>query len=348
MSARRLLRPVPLLGCLIVLLGIALCLSVAVGAVDFPPGRILRIVSRAATGWPDRSWQPWEESVVLRLRLPRAVVGVLVGGGLALSGAVCQGIFRNPLADPGMIGITSGASLGAVAALYLGWAARWSIALPASAFAGALATTFLVWAVATRQGRGSVTSLVLAGVAVGSVAVALSSLILSWSLSYSDTGRQIVFWLMGGLEARTWFHVKIAAPFVLGGSLWMLLYARSLNVLATGEESALSLGIDVPVARRNMMVLASMVTGSAVAVAGSIAFVGLVVPHIVRRIAGPDHRLLLPASFLAGAVLLVSADIAARTLASPEELRLGILTTLLGGPFFMFLLLAGKKEFQAP
>ena len=330
------------------LMGVFLCLSVALGAVDFPLGRVAGILSHRVLGWPGPSWAPWEQTIVLQLRLPRALLAGLVGGALAIAGAACQGMFRNPLADPGLIGVTSGASLGAVAAIYWGLSARWGLALPAAAFAGALITALAVWAIGSRAGRASTTTLLLAGVAIGSIATAVAALILSRSLSYSDAGRQIVLWLMGGLEAKTWLDVGLAAPFVLGGALWMLFYARDLDALSTGEESALSLGVDVKAVRFSLLTLASLVTGAAVAVAGSIAFVGLIVPHVMRRLVGPGHRILLPASFLAGASLLTVADIGARTLAAPEELRLGVLTSLLGGPFFLFLLLRARKEVEVP
>lgn len=318
--------------------------AVAVGAVPIGVARASRILAHAAVGVPAVDWPPMDAVIVLKLRLPRVLVAALVGGALAVSGAVMQGVFRNPMADPGVLGVSSGASLGAVTALALGWATTSMLAIPGLAFVGAVGAAFVVYLIATSTGRTSVATLLLSGIAVGNLATALSALVLSLSVSQFEIGRQIALWLMGGLEGRTWWHVGIATPAILGGSLFLLPYARDLNVLTLGEEAALSLGVDVPRVRRDVLVLASAVTAAAVAVSGSIAFVGLVVPHILRLIVGPDYRALLPTSFLGGAILITGADWAARTLIAPQELRLGVLTSLLGGPFFIYLLIAQRRR----
>ncbi len=320
------------------LLAASLLVSVSFGAVDITLGQTLDILFRGAE---DGSW---EGTVLLDIRLPRALVGLMVGGGLALCGTVMQGIFRNPMADPGVLGVTSGAALGAVLALYTGLADAGPWMIPLAAFAIAVACAFLVYAIATSAGRTSMATLLLAGIAVGGTAISLTSFVLSLALADYETGSRMLFWLMGGLDARSWLHVRLAAPLILGGSALLCLYGRELNALATGEESALSLGVDVARARFVLILLSTTVTAAAVSVSGSILFVGLVVPHILRLAFGPDHRTLLPASFLLGGAFLTVTDLVSRKICAPEELQLGVITTLLGGPFFMFLLAAKRRR----
>ena len=291
-------------------------------------------------------WQPWEQVILFQVRLPRVLVGALVGGGLALAGAVMQGVFRNPMADPGGIGISGGASLGAVIAIALHWHIAWTLALPVSAFVVACACAFLVYIISTVRGKTSVLTLLLAGIAVGGIASSLTSFVLTLSLSSWDVGKQIVYWLMGGLNGKTWTDVALSGPIILGGSCLLLIYARDLNVLTTGEEVAQSLGINVNRTRREILILATAVTATAVSVSGTLVFVGLLVPHILRLILGPEHRLLMIASFLGGAIFLVLADLMARTVIAPDEMRLGVLTSLLGGPFFLFLLITHRLRVE--
>ncbi|MBI4229219.1 MAG: iron ABC transporter permease [Planctomycetes bacterium] len=326
------------------LLVVACVLAAGVGAVSIPPGRSVAILAHALGLGSPGDWLHHEEVILTTIRIPRVLVAVLAGGGLALSGAVMQGIFRNPMADPGVIGVSSGASLGSVIALYAGWAAASVLWLPATAFAGALLCSFLVYGIATSRGRTPVSTLLLAGIAVGGMAVSLTSLVLFLSLANYEVGRQMMLWLMGGLDGRGWLHVRLAAAPVLLGSAWLCLYARDLNVLLTGEESAMALGIDVPRTRRRLLVLSVLVTAATVSVAGVVSFVGLVVPHILRLVLGPDHRRLLPASFLGGALFLVLADLACRTMVESEELRLGVVTSLIGGPFFIYLLIQNRRR----
>lgn len=319
------------------LVAASLAASVSIGAVDIPLGRILALLRGPAEG-------EWEATVLREIRLPRALVGAMVGGGLAICGTVMQGIFRNPMADPGVLGVTSGAALGAVLALYTGLADAGPWIIPLAAFTTAVASAFLVYAIATKAGRTSLATLLLAGIAVGGTAISLTSFVLSLALADYETGSRMLFWLMGGLDARSWLHVRLAAPLILGGSALICLYGRELNALATGEESALSLGVDVARVRFILILLSTTVTAAAVSVSGSILFVGLVVPHILRLLGGPDHRTLLPASFLFGAAFLTATDIVARRVTAPEELQLGVVTTLLGGPFFMALLAAKRRK----
>lgn len=342
MKAPRRLRQHLTLAVLLLLVPLVAVTGLSLGTVSLDLPAILT----QAVGLSAEQLEPWQPYIFWQVRMPRVLTGLLVGGGLALAGAVMQGIFRNPMADPGVIGISGGAALGAVLAIATGLAQRWALGLPLLSFTVALGCAWLVYVVATVRGRTSLATLLLTGVAVGGMASALTSLVLSLTLPQVEVSRQIVFWLMGGLTNRTWTDVALSAPLILGGSLLLLAYSRDLDVLTSGEEAALALGVDVPRVRRQILALATAVTAAAVAVSGTLVFVGLVVPHILRLILGPAHRLLLAASFLGGAVLLVTADIAARTLWPPEELRLGVLTALLGGPFFLYLVIAHKLRVE--
>lgn len=280
--------------------------------------------------------------IVGALREPRVVCTILVGAALGVSGAVVQSVFRNPMADPGIIGVSAGGSLGAVIALAAGWNIVNPFALPASAFAGAVCAVFTVYALSTRRGRTSLIGLLLAGLIVSSMIDSVLSLILSFS--NNSEMRSIVFWLMGGFNGDGWTQVRILAPPILGGTAIMLGFVRELDLLATGEEHAHSSGVSVEWVKRVLIALTALLTGAAVAVSGTIAFVGLLVPHAARKIIGPRHRLLLPASALLGAGLLTLADLLARSISSQFELQVGIVTSFLGGPFFLFLLLRAERR----
>jgi iron complex transport system permease protein len=286
----------------------------------------------------------WEKTIVLDVRLPRVVTGAFVGAALAISGTALQALFRNPLADPGVIGVASGASLGAVLAMQLGLAATTGLAVPAFAIVFAAATAFSVYGIASRRGHLPIGTLLLAGVALGSLTSALTSLLLSLSLDEYEQGRQTMRWLMGGLDARTWSDVAIVAPTTLIGSAIVVASARELDALLLGEREALALGVDVPRARKRLVFATAIVIGGAVAVSGVIGFVGLVIPHILRLLMGPGHAVLLPASLVFGAAFVVGTDLLCRTLTAPEEIRLGVMTGALGAPFFLFLLLSRRKE----
>ena len=318
--------------------------SVGQGALHFGAPKVIAILSSVFGVHTSTPFAPWEATIVLDVRMPRIVTGAFVGAGLALSGAALQALFRNPLADPGVIGVASGGSLGAVAAMVLGFAARQGWTLPAFAIAGAALTAFSVYAVSSRGGRLPVGTLLLAGVALGSLASALTSLLLSLSLEEYEQGRQTFRWLMGGLEAKTWGEALLAGATTFAGSAVVSASARELDALLLGETQAASLGVDVPAVRRRLIFATSCVIGGAVAVSGVIAFVGLVVPHLLRLIVGPAHALLLPACFVFGAAFVVGCDLLCRVLVAPEELRLGIVTATLGAPFFLFLLLSRRKE----
>ena len=284
-----------------------------------------------------------ERAIVESIRLARIALALTVGAALGVAGAVMQGLFRNPMADPGIIGVSAGGALGAVVAIAAGVAAASPLALPAMAFAGAAGALALVFTVAAAGGRFSMAALLLAGVAVSTFIAAIISAIVLFT---ADLGaqREMIFWLAGGLDASRWQHVRLAAPPVLAGVAVAVLLARDLNLLMVGEEEARALGVRVGLTRTVLLLAASLVTGTAVAFSGTIAFVGLIVPHALRLIAGADHRVLVPLSALGGAVFLLAADTVARVAVAPAEVRVGIVTALVGAPFFLLLLIRHKAR----
>ena len=284
-----------------------------------------------------------ERLVVEELRLPRTIVGGLVGMALGVAGATMQGLFRNPMADPGIIGVSSGGAVGAVTAIALGISSAFYMALPLFSFLGAMAAAFLVYGIALVGGRFSMATLLLAGVAVGSFLGAVISAVIVL-VPNNESLREILFWLAGGLEARSWEHVGLAAPPILAGLLLIVAMSRDLNLLMLGDDDARSMGVSVGMTRPVLLAAASLVTGVAVAVSGIIAFVGLVVPHMLRLVVGPDHRVLIPVSALGGGIFVVLADTIARTVIQPAEFRVGILTAFVGAPFFILLLIRNKRR----
>lgn len=287
-----------------------------------------------------------EGLVVEQLRLPRILVGGLVGMALGVAGATMQGLFRNPMADPGIIGVSSGGAVGAVVAIAAGLNTAFFLALPLFSFLGAMGAAFLVYGIAWVGGRFSMATLLLAGVAIGSFLGAVISAIIVM-VPNNDSLREILFWLAGGLEARSWEHVGLSGPPILAGLAVVLVMSRDLNLLMMGDDDARSMGVRVGLVRPILLTAASLVTGVAVAVSGIIAFVGLVVPHMLRLVFGPDHRVLIPASALGGGIFVVLADTIARTVIQPAEFRVGILTAFVGAPFFVLLLIRNKKRAEA-
>jgi iron complex transport system permease protein len=274
---------------------------------------------------------------ILALRMPRAVLGLLVGGGLALSGSVFQALLRNPLAEPFILGISGGSAAGAVIVIALGFSAAGSLVLPAAAFAGALVAILLVFGVAASADRRlDVRVLLLAGVVVGSFFTAVIAFVLS--LSEARSVRSAILWMMGSLSGATWGDVAVVTAYTVPSALVLMGLARALNLMAVGEETATYLGTDVERVKKVAYGVASLVTASGVAVAGIIGFVGLVVPHAIRLLIGSDQRYLLPLSFLAGAAFLTLADLAARVLLAPTEIPIGVITALIGVPLFLVLL----------
>lgn len=274
------------------------------------------------------------EDVLWDIRFPRVALTVLVGGSLGCAGALMQGTFSNPLAEPGIVGVSSGAALGAVAVIVSGLAPFGTWSITGAAFVGGMATVFAVYAASRQDGRTEVITMVLTGIALN----ALTGAVLGLLTYYSDDAqlRSITFWTLGSMAQATWPKVAVVAPLALGGMALAPRFARRLDLLALGDAPARHLGVDVERTRRRVLLLVAVLTASAVAVSGQVLFVGLVIPHLVRMVAGPGHRLLIPASALAGATILVGADLAARTMAQPAEVPLGVLTALVGSPFFFW------------
>lgn len=302
---------------------VSLSLALCIGPVSFSPARVASVI--AGQG------EAWERAVILDLRLPRLLVAALVGWALATSGAALQSLFKNPLADPGVLGVSAGASLGAVLAIATGLAATSASVLPLSAALGAALAALVLVAMASSAAERTISLLVL-GVALSSLLSSVTAVIVALSLADYLVAQQIVYWLMGGLEARTWDHVLGGVGPVLVATLFLLWRARELDALALGEIEAAVLGVDVRRARLELVLATALLVGTSVAVAGSIAFVGLLVPHAVRLAIGARHGALLPAAGLAGALFVVVADLLARTVLAPRELPVGVVTALLGAP----------------
>jgi iron complex transport system permease protein len=322
-----------------VLVVLAICtVAGGIGAVFIPPWTLVNIVAdrlpgvSVSNGWPD-SW----ETIVWQLRMPRIVLTALVGAALGISGATYQGLFRNPLADPYLIGVASGAGLGATIVLltavplfYLGFSV-----LPLAAFVGGMLAVSVAYGIAKRSDGVELTTLILAGVAIASLAGAVTSLL----IIHANPGvRPLLGWLFGGFIGTSWNDVLTILPYVIVGSFIMMAYSRILNMLQADEHEARQMGVNVERTKLLLIATASLITSAAVSVSGLIGFVGLIAPHAVRLVWGHDHRSLLPMSMLVGAGFLVLADIVARTAASPTELPVGVVTAFCGAPFFLYLL----------
>ena len=324
---------------------LAFWLALALGPISLSLGDSLRALLRLAGVPLDGSGLAQAELIVGQIRLPRALLGLAVGAVLALSGVAMQGLFRNPLADPGLIGVSSGAALGAALAIVGGsllgtpspWLAPWLLSV--CAFGGGLGVTALVYRLGRRDGETRVATMLLAGIAISALAGA--GIGLFGYLADDASLRSLTFWNLGSLNGASYARLWPLLPVCLGVALWLPRRAAALNALLLGESEARHLGFDVERLKRELVCCVALGVGAAVAAAGMIGFVGLVVPHLVRLLTGPDHRRLLPAAGLAGAALLLLADLAARLLLAPAELPLGILTALLGAPFFLYLLRRG-------
>lgn len=325
----------------LVLLAASLVVAVTLGPADLSPGEVLASLA-AHLGFGEPTLSPLRDGIVWQLRMPRVLTAAAVGAGLALCGAVMQAITRNPLADPYLLGLSSGASVGAVVVLVLGW----GLLLPLAAFGGAVLALVATLGLALAAGRGgrlAPTTTVLAGVAVTSVFGAITSLVIFWSAT-NDSYREILNWLLGSLSGTDWTSVAIAGGALLVVGAPLIASARTLDAFAVGESGAAALGVHVARSRALLLGGTALLTGALVAVSGSIGFVGLVLPHAVRLVIGPSHRALLPLSAIAGAIFLVWADTGARTLFDPRELPVGILTALIGGPVFAWLLLRSRRN----
>ncbi len=324
-----------LLAVIAALFVVALFANIGLGAVDIPPAQAISIFfSRAGIdiGVP---FEPRTDAILWNIRLPRIVLGALVGGSLGIAGAALQGVFRNPLAEPGIIGVSSGAAVGAVAAIVLGINFFGSGGIAVSAFICGLIATAIVYLVARSYGQTEVTTLVLAGIAVNATAGAFTGLFVF--IADDDQLRSITFWTLGNVGGATWPVIGSVLPFFLVGLILLPFWARQLNLLSLGDREARHLGVSTERVRLSVIVLSALLTGAAVSVSGIIGFVGLVVPHIIRLIVGPNHSFLLPASILGGVTSLLLADLLARTVVVPAEMPIGVVTAMIGGPFFLWL-----------
>ncbi len=321
-----------------------LVVNAGVGPVAIQPGTVVKmLLSKLPHLALSVDWPASFETILFDIRLPHTALMALAGMALGGSGAAYQGLFRNPLADPYIIGVASGAGLGAVLAMTLNWPASMlgMAAIPLAAFVGAMLTVGLVYNIA-RVGRTTpVTTLLLAGVAVGTFASALTSMIMLLS---ADELRRAISWLLGGFALGGWGPVFASLPYLGIGLLVLIALGRPLNVLQFGDEEALQLGLDVEKFKLVVVVAASLVAATAVAFTGIIAFVGLIVPHLVRILWGHDYRRLIPLATIGGGVVLLAADIVARTIMAPRDLPVGIVTSLAGAPFFLWLLRRAKRE----
>ncbi|WP_426226959.1 FecCD family ABC transporter permease [Pararhizobium sp. DWP3-4] len=321
--------------------------SIMTGAADASLGNVLRWL--VGMEGAEQALSVRDRIIILDIRLPRAVLGLLVGASLAVSGAVMQGLFRNPLADPGLVGVSSGASLGAVLLIVLGssffgplFAIFGFYALPVAAFIGGLITTLLLYKIATRSGQTSVATMLLAGIALGALAGAVTGVLIF--IADDKQLRDLTFWGLGSLAGANWMKILSAGPIILVSLAVVPFLARGLNALTLGEAAAFHMGIPVQRLKNIAIVSVAASTGASVAVSGGIGFVGIVVPHVLRMLIGPDHRYLLPASALLGGSLLIFADMIARTIVPPAELPIGIITAFAGAPFFLWILLRGRSH----
>lgn len=324
------------------LLGISLIAAVGLGPVPIPFGEVARMLGHRLLPWLVTDAPSGPQSViVLDIRFPRVLLGAVVGAGLAIVGAVLQAVLRNPLADPYIIGASSGASLGAVLVMLAGISPFGLLSLPLSAFAGAMAAFALVLALSRRGGLLAPTRLILAGVAVAALTEAVTSYIVL--TTPEKEVRSALFWTLGGLSGTQWRDVGVPALVVAAATAWFTTHATRLNALILGDEGATSLGVEVHRLRLRLITVSALVIGTVVAVSGGIGFVALMVPHAVRLALGADNRRLIPLSALSGALLLVWVDVAARLLNQPDEIPIGVITAVLGSPFFLLLLVRADR-----
>lgn len=324
---------------LCVALAFALLAGIGFGAVSLSPAEILASLGRGISG----TMQGTRDALVVDVRLPRVILAALVGACLAGAGVLYQALFRNPLADPYILGVSSGAGLGTIIVFVATAEATWLryAGVPLGAFAGAALTIMLVSRLAAARGRIDVASLLLAGVAISYTLAALTSFIMVFA---RESMTAVVFWMMGGLSGSSWGYVVAVVPMFILGMIVPVVDRRSLNLMLLGDDRAGQLGVDVERLKRRVLVSGSLLVAAAVAVSGLIGFVGLMVPHMVRLVIGPDHRTLVPVSVLAGATVMVLADLAARVVLAPVEIPVGIVTALTGGPFFVWLLVRGDDR----
>ena len=340
----------------LILLALALVvvslLSISLGPVAIAPHEVLAVLLSnlgLSTGINSGQIASSHDAVVMAIRLPRTVLGILVGSALALAGATMQGLFRNPLADPGLIGVSAGAALAAVSLIVLGStslgvlnASLGPFAIPIAAFLGGMLTTLIVYHLASSNGRTQVATLLLAGIAIN--AIAMAGVGIFTFVADDQQLRSLTFWNLGSLSGASWPALAAASVLIVPPLFFLMRLAPGLNAFVLGEAEAGHLGFDSASLKRQAVFWVALVVGAAVGISGVIGFIGLVVPHLVRLAIGPDHRYLLPGSALLGGTLLLLADLLARTVVTPAELPIGIVTALLGGPFFIWLLLRQRQS----
>ncbi len=341
---RRLLLWVPLL---LAILLVTVLVSVSVGSANIDLKTVFLILLSKIPLIGDRMDETWKastETIVWNIRMPRIVLAILVGAALALAGAIYQGVLRNPLADPFILGVSSGSALGAALVMLFGIEillfGKWT--LPVVAFLSGLLTLFIVYVLAKVNRRMQMETLILAGVVVQAFISSMLSLIMALA---DEKMQSILYWMMGSLALTDWSYNGVILPIVLIASVIAVLLAREINILGLGEETAHYSGVSVKKIRIVLLIVASLLTGAAVSVSGTIGFVGLVIPHIIRLAFGSDYRLILPLSVIGGAIFLVSADTIARTILEPRELPIGVITAILGAPFFGYLLRKRKSNY---
>jgi iron complex transport system permease protein len=334
---------------LILALGFAIIFTSAIGSMRIPPLNAFKAIFKKLPLFGDLVGDcpsPVEETIIVQVRLPRVLSAAIVGIALAVSGTILQALLRNPMADPYVLGISAGASLGASLAIAFGIGLSFFGVLystPLMAFGTGLGTVYLVYNIAKTGQELPMLTLVLAGIAVNSFLLAIQAII---RIVSGEAIHAITNWLLGSLVTCNWNHVKIALPFTSIGVATTYIFARDLNIIQLGEEQAHHLGVDAERLKKVMLATAALMTAAAVSISGIIGFIGLIIPHMARILVGPDHRILIPSSALAGAILLILCDTIARTIASPAELPVGIFTSILGGPFFIYLLRKRKRFAQ--
>lgn len=327
---------------LFVLLFFAAIAGISIGPIVIPFGDTISILLNEIHLPVNQMYSAQHASVILDIRLPRVIVSGFVGAALAISGAAMQGLFRNPLVEPGYVGVSSGAALGAVCAIYFGWTAVNSWLLPGAAFIGAISVTAVILLVWRASRSKSIAMLLLLGIGINAFFSAVINIMVATSKDEQEL-RSIIYWLQGSLEARTWDHVLLVLVPIIAGAVILCFFGRELNIMLLGEEQAKSSGINTRFTRNMILTLSALITGCAVAVSGIIGFVGLIVPHMLRLVIGADHRLLLPASAIGGAIFLILADLVSRIVLQPITLQVGVICAIIGAPLFIVLILKSNK-----
>jgi iron complex transport system permease protein len=331
-----------------ILLCMSVVISLSVGSAHIPVAETWRVIVHQVPligGFVDQNWEESTEQILLNVRAPRVLLALLVGAALALAGTGFQGVLRNPLAEPYTLGVASGAAVGALTVILLGWQYAWAgnWTIPLAAFFTGLVTLWIVFILSKQEARLKVETLILAGVVIQAFFGSVVSFLISMS---RNSMNEMMYWLMGSLALKDWTYSLVIAPYLLIGIFILLMYGRELNLFSLGERHASHLGVNIERTKIIVLVTATLLTAAAVSVAGVISFVGLVIPHILRLLVGPDYRLLIPLSVIYGAIYVLWADTLSRMLLDPQVIPLGVITSILGAPFFAWLLVKNKRTLQ--